>query len=380
MDRHYQGKHVSCPVDVTALRSFPDGASVFFQCNRCGEAHEGDALHRIGTNPLKIAEDESSPVEDVVINLPALLADYFVPRAELSSLSVNHGMEKRYQVFVSSTFDDLKEERQHVTRALQAMQCIPAGMELFPASNDDQWTVIKKVIDDCDYYLMILGGRYGSQDDEGIGYTEKEFDYAIGKGIPVICFLHKNPGSLIYDRTEQEPEGRKKLEAFRKKARKGRLVQFWESPYDLAAKVSTSMHALFKSNPREGWVKGCFAVNPGELERLRSRIAELESRLEDNGAGLVASTAGLSQEALTILKEADRSISKRIMVTGADQGFEIHSGNLIVSEVGNHRVYATYRAAIEDLLNHDFIHELSEGLFEPTAAGYNVLDNARTDA
>ena len=85
-------------------------------------------------------------------------------------------MDVRYQVFVSSTFADLKDERQKVIQALMEMDCIPAGMELFPAANDEQWEFIKRVIDDCDYYILIIGGRYGSLTSEGISYTEKEFD------------------------------------------------------------------------------------------------------------------------------------------------------------------------------------------------------------
>ena len=80
-------------------------------------------------------------------------------------------MDKRYQVFVSSTFADLQEERQEVMQALLELDCIPSGMELFPAANEDQWTLIKKVIDDCDYYMVILGGRYGSIGPSGHSYT-----------------------------------------------------------------------------------------------------------------------------------------------------------------------------------------------------------------
>ncbi len=53
------------------------------------------------------------------------------------------------------------------------MDCIPAGMELFPAIDEGQWEFIKKVIDDCDYYLLIIGGRYGSVAEDGLSYTEK---------------------------------------------------------------------------------------------------------------------------------------------------------------------------------------------------------------
>ncbi len=83
-------------------------------------------------------------------------------------------MDVRYQVFVSSTYADLQEERRKVIQALMEMDCIPSGMELFPAADEEQGEFIKKIINDCDYYLLIIGGRYGSVTAEGISYTEKE--------------------------------------------------------------------------------------------------------------------------------------------------------------------------------------------------------------
>jgi hypothetical protein len=73
-------------------------------------------------------------------------------------LSQSMVMDKRYQVFVSSTFRDLQDERQEVMQALLELNCVPSGMELFPAANEDQWTLIKSVIDDCDYYLVVHPG------------------------------------------------------------------------------------------------------------------------------------------------------------------------------------------------------------------------------
>ena len=68
----------------------------------------------------------------------------------------------RYQVFVSSTFQDLKEARQEVLHALLDLDCIPAGMELFAASSDEQFEYIKREIDQSDYYVLILGWRLSS--------------------------------------------------------------------------------------------------------------------------------------------------------------------------------------------------------------------------
>jgi hypothetical protein len=91
------------------------------------------------------------------------------------------GLDKRYQVFVSSTHEDLIEERQSVMHALLELDCIPSGMELFPAADDDQWTLIKRVIDDCDYYIVIIAGKCGSIGPTGLSYTRMEYEYAVSK-------------------------------------------------------------------------------------------------------------------------------------------------------------------------------------------------------
>src|SRR5688500_8616726 len=111
-------------------------------------------------------------------------------------------MDKRYQVFVSSTFRDLQHERHGVMQALLALNCIPAGMELFPVADETAWKLIESVIQESDYYILIIGGRYGSTDTEGIGYTEKEYDFAVGQGKQVLAFLHEHPGKIPYEHSE----------------------------------------------------------------------------------------------------------------------------------------------------------------------------------
>lgn len=99
--------------------------------------------------------------------------------------------EKRYQVFISSTFEDLQEERRAVSDTLLSVDCIPVGMEEFPATDEAQFDFIKKIIDESDYYLLIIGGRYGTVDDEGISFTEKEYSYAVSKNILSRHFKNK---------------------------------------------------------------------------------------------------------------------------------------------------------------------------------------------
>ncbi len=198
-------------------------------------------------------------------------------------------MDKRYRVFVSSTFTDLQLERHHAMQAMLAMDCFPAGMELFPASDDDQWTLIKRVIDECDYYILILAGRYGSMSPDGFGYTEKEYDYAVSVKKPVMGFLHVKPGSLPLDKSEQDPKLRKKLEAFRAKVKK-RMCQFWASSEDLETKISTSLPKLIKSHPAAGWVKAGIANRYDEFQVLGIGDRAMNSFLNGGNASNLEGT------------------------------------------------------------------------------------------
>ena len=184
-------------------------------------------------------------------------------------------MNKKYQVFVSSTYRDLAEERQEVMQALLELDCIPVGMELFPAADDDQWTLIKRLIDDCDYYILIIGGRYGSTNEDGISYTQMEYEYALSQEIPIISFLHKNPSEIKMSKSEDKPELQQKLTEFRDKAEK-KLCKYWESPLELGSQVSRSLVKLIKDKPRVGWIKS----NLLPSEELTKELLELKKENE----------------------------------------------------------------------------------------------------
>ncbi|HHR5846965.1 TPA: DUF4062 domain-containing protein [Providencia alcalifaciens] len=195
-------------------------------------------------------------------------------------------MDKRYQVFVSSTYADLKEERQNVIQALMEMDCIPAGMELFPASDEEQWEFIKKIIDDCDYYLLIIGGRYGSLSADGISYTEKEFDYAVEKGLKVVALVHGEPNNIPFEKSETNPELREKLISFRQKVTTDRLVKFWTQASELPGLVALSLTKTIKMYPAIGWVRANQAnllANSeilAEINQIRKEKAELQKTMQ----------------------------------------------------------------------------------------------------
>ena len=84
---------------------------------------------------------------------------------------------------VRSTYTDFRDERRVVIQSLMEMDCIPAEMRLFLAADEQHWRFIKKMIDDCDYYVLIIGGRYGSVTGDGIQlYRERVRLRAHGRG------------------------------------------------------------------------------------------------------------------------------------------------------------------------------------------------------
>jgi hypothetical protein len=188
-------------------------------------------------------------------------------------------MDKKYTVFVSSTFEDLKVQRDAVVKALLEMGHIPLGMEMFSAADDTQWRLIQRNIDLSDYYIVIIAHRYGSMDG-GVSYTEKEYDYAIAQKIPILgLLLDKNaewPANYI------EQDRRTHIKKFRAKVSR-KTVKFWTTKDDLAAAAVLALGKQIPITPRPGWVRGSEAAGPevaAELSRLSSENADLRNRLE----------------------------------------------------------------------------------------------------
>ena len=190
-------------------------------------------------------------------------------------------MNKKYSVFVSSTYEDLKEERQEVVNALLQMDCFPVGMEYFNASDQSQWDVIKSLIDECDYYVLIIAGRYGSVEPKsGKSYTQLEYEYARSIGVPTIAFLYNNPENLPSKDVEKEHVD--ELNSFKEEVKK-HMVKYWNSPTNLSGQVVLSLNQLFKTHKRIGWMRAdekSSAEQNKELLRLREDNEKLLEKIK----------------------------------------------------------------------------------------------------
>ena len=193
-------------------------------------------------------------------------------------------MEKKYQIFISSTFDDLKEERQKVRDTILSMYQFPIGMEMFSAADEEQWNIIKETIDSSDYYVVIIAQRYGSiienGADKGISYTQKEFLYAKKQGIPILAFIMDDSVPVTSDKVETDELKKKRLSEFKEKAKKGRIVEWWKSGDELARKVAVALSKEIQKEKRPGWIRADSNLKKSDEKDNALCVDEKNAKLE----------------------------------------------------------------------------------------------------
>ena len=142
----------------------------------------------------------------------------------------------------------------------------------------NQHTLIKQVIDFCDYYILVIGDRYGSINEKtGKSYTEMEYDYALSNNIPILVFA-KNV-DLDKVTTDENVATRAKLKEFRNRALKSRMGGMWNDIGDLTGKVAVSIMQEIQKNNRPGWVRN-LGFDPedvsNQLNSLKDQVITLE--------------------------------------------------------------------------------------------------------
>ena len=203
----------------------------------------------------------------------------------------------KYSLFISSTYEDLVDERQSVLTVALENDFIPVGMEQFGAHPADKWDIITRMIDDCDAYLLIIAGRYGSMDDSGVSWTEKEYDYAKEKGIPVIALIRKRE-SILGDKLDSDQT---KLDAFRERVKDGSFNSgFFSNEGELKYEAGRGLHNM-KDHLRDskgGWVRY------SDVKRMIDN--DRKQYTEENAAVINAMTRAVTamSEKVTALEES----------------------------------------------------------------------------
>jgi hypothetical protein len=194
-------------------------------------------------------------------------------------------LKRKLQIFVSSTYADLRSERQAAVEAILTAGHIPAGMELFAAGDQSQMDVIKRWIDESDVFLLILGGRYGSiEPTTGKSYIQLEYEYAVEtqKALFAVVITDeylesrvKTAGSSAIEREQPQL-----LKAFREAVLR-RLVKFWSDPRDIKLAVLETMAEFERRTELVGWIPGSQTVNSGALAEQMAGLLKENSTLRE---------------------------------------------------------------------------------------------------
>jgi hypothetical protein len=133
-------------------------------------------------------------------------------------------------------------------------------MYFFPAADSTEWAHIQRVIDDSDYYIIVVGGRYGSLTDDGLSFTEHEYLYARDMNKPILAFIHGDENAIPWGRSEHDPGLRQRLHDFIDRLRSDHLVRTWTTTDGLKAAVATSLTAQMSATPQKGWSRNSDAM------------------------------------------------------------------------------------------------------------------------
>jgi hypothetical protein len=188
-------------------------------------------------------------------------------------------VERLFTAFVSSTYQDLRSERQLVAHTLLDQSCVPLGMEFFPASGLTPWEVIKRTIGNSDFAVLLVAGRYGSLWRNNKSWTEREYDEFRRAGKKVVALLHRDWRELPHSKCESDPKLVAALEAFRVRVERDFTTRYWHDEASLVSGLSASVQHLITGSDLPGWTRHPLTQSghPINFESLRrSGLLELQ--------------------------------------------------------------------------------------------------------
>jgi len=182
----------------------------------------------------------------------------------------------RYLVFVSSTFEDLKPQRKKVQEEIIKMNHMPSGMELWPASGKSVEKVVKRAIDYSDFYLLLLGCRYGSKPDgEQHSFTELEYDYALKNGKPMRVLRCSYGQGYTRDDNWSSGLDAEQFEVFCKKVSSVQEIKPFHTEADLVSEVRGAIDSMVRTDatPEMGWIRACHTIGKRQLDSTRESVS-----------------------------------------------------------------------------------------------------------
>lgn len=172
---------------------------------------------------------------------------------------MNSTTQRYYKVFISSTFQELATHRQHATQGILNAGHMPVALENFTPENESKRRVIEEALGSCQFYVIILGSRYGTipQDQERLppelrdkSYTEIELDMACAAKLPILAFYMDSDEVVRARATPEwvnsdEPKKIEKYDNLRKRLTEG-IDTPLAKPFTIAGSIYTELYAYFQ--------------------------------------------------------------------------------------------------------------------------------------
>lgn len=135
------------------------------------------------------------------------------------------------KVFISSVMQGFADERQAAESAVKSLGLVPIMAEQFGAQPLSPRRACLEGVRKSDFFLAILGSRYGDERDSGKSPCEEEFDEAQQQGLPIFSFI-------------KDCERDKKQEAFKDRItsyEQGYFVRLFDSTDKLFRQITESL-------------------------------------------------------------------------------------------------------------------------------------------
>lgn len=166
--------------------------------------------------------------------------------------------------FISSTFNDLQEERNSVAEVLKMRGLNVNALDIKPASTQSSKREILSGIRESDFIILIIGDRYGSilksmTGSETLSITWWEYARALRFGKPVLAYFknvdanelnsHDDPSEQTYKRK------RFQFQRFKKIVSNRHNPGYFSYAYELADKIDESLISVYRDGVRTLWGK-----------------------------------------------------------------------------------------------------------------------------
>lgn len=191
---------------------------------------------------------------------------------------------KRYQVFISATYPDMQGARQALMLPMIENGMIPTGLDSAAADGNTLLPVIQKLIETSDYFILIVGGRYGHLSPMGLSEIHREYIYAATKRKPVVAFIHDNPTLLKPEQQEATRDGQVRRDDFVRLLEEKVPCFRWSTEIGLTEVARKVLPNLMREHRAPGWVRADQAgtgANAADTSGLKARIQELEKEREE---------------------------------------------------------------------------------------------------